>query len=71
MDKRRHPPKALLITADTEGSMARARACKLELLHFADRAGLTIRVSHFPPGTSKWNKNRARTLATSNWPVAP
>ena len=23
---------------------------------FADRTGLTITVSHFPPGTSKWNK---------------
>jgi hypothetical protein len=21
-----------------------------------DELGLTIRVSHFPPGTSKWNK---------------
>jgi hypothetical protein len=29
---------------------------KYQLQQFADRTGLEIEVSHFPPGTSKWNK---------------
>jgi len=34
----------------------RLHGFKLELQKFADETGLTIRVSHFPPGTSKWNR---------------
>ena len=58
MGKRAYPEtKELLITADAGGSnAARSRVWKLELQRFADRTGLTISVSHFPPGTSKWNK---------------
>ena len=29
---------------------------KVELQKLADQTGLTVRVCHFPPGTSKWNK---------------
>jgi hypothetical protein len=29
---------------------------KYRLQQFADPTGLEIEVSHFPPGTSKWNK---------------
>jgi hypothetical protein len=29
---------------------------KSQLAQFAERTGLEIHVSHFPPGTSKWNK---------------
>ena len=47
----------LFITADAGGSNGyRLRAWKHELQQLADETGLTIEVSHFPPGTSKWNK---------------
>jgi len=49
--------KSLYITADGGGSNAsRNRLWKKELQKFADESGLTISVSHYPPGTSKWNK---------------
>ena len=48
---------ALFITADAGGSNGyRSRAWKHELQQLADETILTIHVSHFPPGTSKWNK---------------
>jgi hypothetical protein len=39
----------------------------------ADRTGLTISVSHFPPGTSKWNKIEHRLFChiTENWRGRP
>lgn len=47
----------LLITADAGGSNGyRPRLWKLELQRLADATGLTIHVSHYPPGTSKWNR---------------
>jgi hypothetical protein len=60
----------LLITADAGGSNAyRSRVFKTELQKLADRTGLTIGVSHFPPGTSKWNKIEHRMFChiTENW----
>lgn len=75
MGKRTYPDsKELLITADSGGSNAsRARLWKLELQRFADRTGLTISVSHFPPGTSKWNKIEHRLFChiTENWRGRP
>ncbi len=69
-----HPtyPKAkrLLITADCGGSNGhRVRAWKAELHRFARDSGLTVRVAHFPPGTSKWNKVEHRLFChiTHNW----
>jgi hypothetical protein len=48
---------ALQITADCGGGNGnRIRLWKTELQKLADETGLTIRVCHFPPGTSKWNK---------------
>jgi hypothetical protein len=69
-------PKAtsLLITADSGGSnSARSRLWKLELQRWANRTGLTIRVCHFPPGTSKWNKieHRLFSFITMNWRGRP
>lgn len=64
----------LLITADGGGSNGhRPRLWKLELQKFADRTGLTIGVSHFPPGTSKWNKIEHRLFChiTQNWRGRP
>ena len=69
-------PKArrLLITADSGGSNgARLRLWKWELQRLADELGFTISVSHFPPGTSKWNKveHRLFSFISSNWRGEP
>lgn len=49
--------KNLYITADGGGSNAsRNRLWKKELQKLADETQLSITVSHYPPGTSKWNK---------------
>lgn len=64
----------LLITADAGGSNGyRPRAWKVELQELADEIGLSIRVSHFPPGTSKWNKIEHRLFChiTQNWRGKP
>jgi len=64
----------LYITADGGGSNAsRSRLFKLELQKFSDETGLTITVSHYPPGTSKWNKIEHRMFChiTANWRAVP
>jgi len=75
MGKRAHPnAQALFITADAGGSNGyRSRAWKHELQKFADETSLQIRVSHFPPGTSKWNKVEHRLFChiTQNWRGKP
>jgi hypothetical protein len=75
MGKSRYPDaQALYITADAGGSNGyRARAWKHELQKFADDTNLQIRVSHFPPGTSKWNKIEHRLFChiTGNWRGKP
>ena len=75
MGKRAHPnAKELLITADAGGSNGyRSRVWKLELQKFSDETRLRIRVSHFPPGTSKWNKIEHRLFChiTENWRGKP
>ena len=65
---------ALLITADADGSNGyRSRAWKMELQRLADDLRLRIHVSHFPPGTSKWNKIEHRLFChiTKNWRGRP
>ena len=53
-----------MITADCGGSNGyRARLWKIELQRLADETGLAIRVCHFPPGTSKWNKIEHRLFS--------
>jgi hypothetical protein len=69
-------PKAreIFITADAGGSNAyRARVWKHELQRLADELGITVRVSHFPPGTSKWNKieHRLFSFISINWRGRP
>lgn len=75
MGKRAYPDaNTLYITADAGGSNGyRSRAWKHELQKFADDAHLRIRVSHFPPGTSKWNKIEHRLFChiTQNWRGKP
>jgi len=64
----------LLITADGGGSNgSRVRLWKLELQGLADETGLAIAVSHFPPGTSKWNKieHRLFSFISKNWRGQP
>jgi Rhodopirellula transposase DDE domain len=73
---REHYPRAwqCYITADGGGSNAsRSRLFKRELQTFADDTGLTITVSHYPPGTSKWNKIEHRMFChiTANWRAVP
>ena len=64
----------LTITADCGGSNgARVRLWKVELQKLADETGLTLRVHHYPPGTSKWNKIEHRMFChiTQNWRGQP
>jgi len=75
MGKPRYPKaRELTIAADGGGSNGhRVRLWKLELSRFAREAGLNIRVCHFPPGTSKWNKIEPRMFSyiTMNWRAQP
>jgi hypothetical protein len=75
MGKKAYPEaKELYITADAGGSNGyRSRQWKVELQRLADETGLHIRVSHFPPGTSKWNKIEHRLFChvTQNWRGKP
>jgi len=64
----------LLITADGGGSNGhRNRLWKVALQGLADEVGLKLRVCHFPPGTSKWNKIEHRLFchSTRNWRGRP
>jgi hypothetical protein len=69
-------PKAreLFITADAGGSNSyRSHVWKHQLQRIADKLGLVIHVSHFPPGTSKWNKveHRLFSFISINWRGRP
>jgi hypothetical protein len=64
----------IYINCDSGGSNdCRRRMWKYQLQQFADRTGLEIEVSHFPPGTSKWNKIEHRLFCyiTKNWQGKP
>jgi hypothetical protein len=64
----------LLITADGGGSNgARVRLWKIGLQRIADETGLEVWMSHFPPGTSKWNKieHRMFSYVSNNWRGKP
>ena len=66
--------RQLYITADGGGSNStRGRLWKRELQRFSTETGLKIAVSHFPPGTSKWNKieHRLFSYITKNWRAKP
>ncbi len=66
--------KELMIMADGGGSNgSRVRLWKLELQLLSDELGIPIRVSHFPPGTSKWNKIEHRLFShiSMNWRGQP
>ena len=62
------------VTADGGGSNgSRNRLWNSESQRLADDTGLTIQVSHLPPGTSKWNKIEHRLFGqiTTNWRGKP
>jgi transposase len=64
----------LTITADCGGSNGhRTKLWQIELQRLADETGLQIRVCHFPPGTSKWNKieHRLFSFISRNWRGKP
>src|SRR5580658_110358 len=71
MGRERYPDMTeLMITADGGGSNgSRVRLFKIELQRLADETGLTLRISHYPPGTSKWNKIEHRLFChiSQNW----
>ena len=72
---RRYPDASeIFLTADAGGSNGyRSRVWKYELQQVADKTGLAIHVSHFPPGTSKWNKveHRLFSFISMNWRGRP
>lgn len=65
---------SLYICADGGGSNgSRNKLWKKELQDFADKTGITVEISHFPPGTSKWNKIEHRMFSqiSKNWRGRP
>lgn len=65
---------SLLITADGGGSnSSKGKLWKYELQQFANETGMSIAVTHFPPGTSKWNKIEHRLFSSisKNWRGKP
>lgn len=75
MGSQRFPgARELLITADGGGSnSSRNRLWKKSLQELADELRLPLKVCHFPPGTSKWNKieHRLFCFITKNWRGRP
>ena len=75
-DGRRRYTKAkeLLILADCGGSNGyRCRAWKHQLQQFSNRHRIKVTVSHYPPGTSKWNpiEHRLFSEISKNWAGRP
>jgi hypothetical protein len=73
--QQRYPgAKVLLIEADGGGGNdSRRWAWKLALQALADEFGLTILVTHDPPGASKWNpiEHRMFSLISIHWAAEP
>jgi len=64
----------IYINCDCGGSNSnRAHMWKYQLQQFANHTGLEVEVSHFPPGTSKWNKVEHRLFCyiSKNWEGKP
>lgn len=75
MGKKRYPEATkIYINSDCGGSNSKSsRLWKAELQKLADTIGLDIHVSHFPPGTSKWNKieHKMFSYISMNWRGRP
>lgn len=66
--------KTIYITADSGGSnSSRSRLWKYELQKFSNKYNLEVYVSHFPPGTSKWNniEHKMFSYISINWRGQP
>jgi len=66
--------KSIYITADSGGSNGvRVKLWKVKLQDLADELGLIFKISHFPSGTSKWNKveHRLFSFISKNWRGKP
>jgi len=66
--------RQLLIEVDSGGANDHRKwEWKLALQCLADEFGLTITVTHFPPGASKWNpiEHRMFSLISANWAGEP
>ena len=64
----------IYINCDNGGSNgSRLHLWKYELQQFANITGLEIHISHFPPGTSKWNKIEHRLFCyiSKSWQGQP
>jgi hypothetical protein len=76
-DGRRRYPNAqrLLILADTGGSNSATRGAWKDQLqqHLCDRLGLTVTVTHYPTGASKYNPIERRLFSqiSKNWAAEP
>ena len=66
--------KTLYITCDGGGSNgSRIHLWKTQMAEFAEITGLTVHISHFPPGTSKWNKVEHKLFCyiSKSWAAQP
>jgi hypothetical protein len=66
--------RRLMVTCDCGGSNGnRLRLYKYQLAQLSARTGLDVYVSHFPSGTSKWNKveHRLFCFISKNWQGKP
>jgi hypothetical protein len=64
----------LYITCDAGGSNGyKIKLWKVKLQEFVDKTGLEVTVSHYPPGTSKWNKveHKLFSFINKNWRGKP
>ena len=64
----------IYITCDGGGSnSSRVRMFKTELAKLVEEIGIPIQISHFPPGTSKWNKVEHRLFSeiSKSWAGKP
>ena len=65
---------SIYITADSGGSNeAGVKLWKVKLQELSNELGLTLKISHFPSGTSKWNKieHRLFSFISKNWRGKP
>lgn len=73
--RHRYPDsRRLLVEADSGGANDHRKwEWKLALQDLADKLGLIIAVTHYPPGASKWNPidHRMFSLISANWAGEP
>ena len=64
----------IYITADSGGSNGvRVKLWKVKLQELSNELGIILKISHFPSGTSKWNKieHRLFSFISKNWRGKP